>query len=179
MSLSVRVYPAAEPIADLKTEVTHTAVVLTLDSAGKDALAAPRPPISSLSHLSRRGRRAGRPPPTRETEAEIAPRKNRRNAVRAVIRTRNLSLAPRTSIPSAASSQYPGGATLESADSNLAIVLAARHVFPQPRRRDLSPSSCPQVGRRRAHLELSWAISPETDIAGYNVYRSEQAGAPG
>ena len=30
-----------------------------------------------------------------------------------------------------------------------------------------------------AHLELSWAISPETDVAGYNVYRSEQAGAPG
>ena len=26
-----------------------------------------------------------------------------------------------------------------------------------------------------AHLELSWAINPETDIAGYNVYRSDQA----
>jgi fibronectin type 3 domain-containing protein len=30
-----------------------------------------------------------------------------------------------------------------------------------------------------AHLEISWAISPETDIAGYNVYRSEQDGVPG
>ncbi len=30
-----------------------------------------------------------------------------------------------------------------------------------------------------AHLELSWGISPETDLAGYNVYRSEQAGRHG
>jgi fibronectin type 3 domain-containing protein len=28
-------------------------------------------------------------------------------------------------------------------------------------------------------VELSWAINPETDIAGYNVYRSEQEGIPG
>jgi fibronectin type 3 domain-containing protein len=28
-------------------------------------------------------------------------------------------------------------------------------------------------------VELSWAISPETDNAGYNVYRSEQVGVLG
>jgi fibronectin type 3 domain-containing protein len=28
-------------------------------------------------------------------------------------------------------------------------------------------------------MELSWAISPETDTGGYNVYRVEQAGVPG
>ncbi|MGA8367771.1 MAG: hypothetical protein WB716_10695, partial [Candidatus Acidiferrales bacterium] len=29
------------------------------------------------------------------------------------------------------------------------------------------------------HAELSWAISPETNIAGYNVYRSGEADVPG
>ena len=37
----------------------------------------------------------------------------------------------------------------------------------------------PAQGTIPAHLELSWAISPETDIAGYNVYRSEQADVQG
>ena len=33
--------------------------------------------------------------------------------------------------------------------------------------------------RAPAYLDLSWSISPENDIAGYNIYRSEQEGAPG
>ena len=30
-----------------------------------------------------------------------------------------------------------------------------------------------------AYLELSWAIAPEHDVAGYNVYRSEAGGEAG
>jgi fibronectin type 3 domain-containing protein len=37
----------------------------------------------------------------------------------------------------------------------------------------------PAQGESPAHLELSWAISAETDIAGYNIYRSEQAAVTG
>jgi fibronectin type 3 domain-containing protein len=37
----------------------------------------------------------------------------------------------------------------------------------------------PAQGDVPAHLELSWGISPETDLAGYNVYRSDQEGVPG
>ena len=37
----------------------------------------------------------------------------------------------------------------------------------------------PAQGDVPAHMELSWSISPETDLAGYAVYRSEQAGVPG
>jgi hypothetical protein len=37
----------------------------------------------------------------------------------------------------------------------------------------------PAQGENPAYLDISWAISPETDIAGYNVYRSELEGVPG
>jgi fibronectin type 3 domain-containing protein len=37
----------------------------------------------------------------------------------------------------------------------------------------------PATGNVPAHLELSWAINSETDIAGYNVYRTEQVDFPG
>ena len=37
----------------------------------------------------------------------------------------------------------------------------------------------PAQGGTPARLELSWDISEETDIAGYNVYQSDQAGNQG
>lgn len=40
-------------------------------------------------------------------------------------------------------------------------------------------TAVPAESETPAHLELSWAINSETDIAGYNVYRSEQEGTPG
>ena len=37
----------------------------------------------------------------------------------------------------------------------------------------------PAQGAAPAYLDLSWSISAENDIAGYNIYRSEQEGAAG
>jgi len=36
----------------------------------------------------------------------------------------------------------------------------------------------PAAANAPAAIELSWSFSPETDVAGYHVYRSEQAGTP-
>lgn len=73
--------------------------------------------------------------------------------------------------------QYPTQ-TLESADSNLAI-LTPRDTFAPAAPQGLVAVLVPAQADVPAHIELSWAISPETDLAGYNVYRSERAGAPG
>lgn len=74
-------------------------------------------------------------------------------------------------------SQYADVA-LESADSNL-VVVTPRDTFPPSAPQDLVVILVPAQGQEPAHFDLSWAISPETDIAGYNVYRSEQESAPG
>ena len=74
-------------------------------------------------------------------------------------------------------SQYPG-LTLESSDSKL-IAVTPRDTFPPAAPQGLVVVLVPGQGQMPAHLEISWAISPETDIAGYNVYRSEQDGIPG
>ena len=39
--------------------------------------------------------------------------------------------------------------------------------------------SVPAQPGEPAHIELSWQISPEPDVAGYNLYRSGQDGVPG
>ncbi len=72
--------------------------------------------------------------------------------------------------------QYPAE-TLESADSNLEII-TPRDTFPPAAPQELIAVLVPAQGNVPAHIELSWAISPETDLAGYNVYRTEQAGVP-
>ena len=74
--------------------------------------------------------------------------------------------------------RYSGGASIESADSNLAEV-SPRDTFPPAAPQGLVVVLVPRQGAAPVHLELSWAVSPETDIAGYNVYRSEQEGIRG
>jgi hypothetical protein len=73
--------------------------------------------------------------------------------------------------------QYPD-ASVESSDSNLAAV-TPRDTFPPAAPQELIVVLVPAQGDAAAHLELSWAISPETDLAGYNVYRSEQESTQG
>ncbi len=70
------------------------------------------------------------------------------------------------------------GETLESADSNL-VALVVRDTLPPSPPQGLIVVFVPTQGDVAAHFDLSWAISSETDVAGYNVYRSEQVGVLG
>jgi hypothetical protein len=73
--------------------------------------------------------------------------------------------------------QYPG-VQLESVDSNFATI-TPKDVFPPPAPQDLVAAFVPAAGGTPAYLDLSWSISAATDIAGYNVYRSEDPSRPG
>jgi len=66
-----------------------------------------------------------------------------------------------------------GAGTVESADSSPAVV-TPRDVFPPAPPKGLEVIFVPASSGVPAHAELSWEISPETDLAGYHVYRSEQ-----
>ncbi|HTS13237.1 MAG TPA: fibronectin type III domain-containing protein [Candidatus Limnocylindrales bacterium] len=73
--------------------------------------------------------------------------------------------------------ETPAG-ELESTDSNL-VTIAVRDVIAPSTPQGLLVIFVPAGENAPAHLELSWAINPETDVAGYNVYRSEQEGTLG
>lgn len=70
------------------------------------------------------------------------------------------------------------GQQFESSDSKLAKI-TMRDIYPPSAPQGLVAVFVPKLGDNPAHLELSWAINPETDVAGYNVYRSEQQGTLG
>jgi hypothetical protein len=176
---AVRIYPVAVAIADLIAQVTKEAVVLTwtppekttsgaaleapagyrvyraLVETGSEAEAAANPGGPKLAGpLALVGVTPA--PPYRDTQFEFG--RTYVYTVRSV-------------------AQYENG-SVESADSRVAIV-APRNTFPPAAPQGLAIVLVPATPQEPAHLELSWAISPEADVAGYNIYRGGEVGAPG
>jgi fibronectin type 3 domain-containing protein len=73
--------------------------------------------------------------------------------------------------------QYPD-LQIESLDSP-PISVSPLDTFPPSAPQSLVVVLVPAQGAAPAYLDLSWSISAENDIAGYNIYRSEAEGAPG
>ena len=169
----VRVYPAPLSIGDLKTEVTHSAVVLTWTVPEK-TLVGSAPAISS--YVIYRG----------EPEPEAATAQNMK-LKSPLVKIGETQSAPYQDAQFAFGTAYVysvrsvvqnSGAELESANSNLALV-TPRDTFAPGAPQGLLVVFVPRQGEAAAHLELSWAINPETDIAGYYVYRGDQPGTQG
>jgi hypothetical protein len=71
-----------------------------------------------------------------------------------------------------------GDALVESADSP-PVAVTPRDIFPPAAPLNVEVSVTPATQQAAASVELSWAISPETDLAGYFVYRSDAEEQPG
>jgi hypothetical protein len=178
---TLRVFPAPDAIDDLKPEITHAAVVLTWTPPQK-TLAGSVPPIAGY-HVYRA-----------EVEAEAAAQPAAQGGVTANPKRKEpLAQIASTTAPAYSDTQaqfdhtyfysvrsvaqYPDKA-LESADSN-SIIVTPKDIFPPSTPQGLVVVLVPAQGESPAHLELSWAISAETDVAGYNVFRSELDGVAG
>jgi hypothetical protein len=170
--VSVRVYPAPDAIADVKTEVTHAAVVLTWTAPVK-TLVGSTPAISSY-RIYRGAPEPGataqemklKSPLVKIGETQSSPYQDEQFAFGTAY------------VYSVRSVVQHAGEALESANSNLVMVMP-RDTFPPGAPQGLLVILVPRQGDMAAHLELSWAINPETDIAGYNVYRGDQADTQG
>jgi hypothetical protein len=71
-----------------------------------------------------------------------------------------------------------GADLVESSDSAPAFV-TPRDTFPPAAPANLEITIIPATNQAPAYIELSWGISPEGDLAGYSVYRSDSEDAPG
>jgi fibronectin type 3 domain-containing protein len=70
------------------------------------------------------------------------------------------------------------GGIIESADSVPAVV-TPKDIFPPAAPQGVVGAVITENGAAAAVIDLSWSISPESDVAGYRVYRSEQQGMRG
>jgi hypothetical protein len=173
------IYPAADAIADLEPEITHAGVALTWTPPRKTLSGSVplivgyhiyRADVEQAAQPAAAGAVAENPKP-KESLAQIA-------STTTPTYADTQARFDHTYVYSVRSvAQYPNKA-LESADSN-SIVVTPKDIFPPAAPQGLVAVLVPAQGESPAHLELSWAISAETDIAGYNIYRSEQAAVTG
>jgi hypothetical protein len=165
------VRPAFEPISDLKTQVTQSAVVLTWTAPAK-TLTGSMPPVTGYRVYRGEGRTAETP-----TAGSKAPLTKIGDSESPTFKDTQFEFG-KTYVYSVRSVVGSGVEALESADSN-PVTITPRDTFPPAAPLGLVVALVPRQGETPAYLELSWAISAETDLAGYNVYRSEQAGIRG
>jgi hypothetical protein len=176
------VFPAFEAIADLKPEITHGGVVLSWTPPRK-TLTGSAPPIARYQIYRAEIQTAAstQVPVAASTIPGTAKPKETLTQIASTVAPAYIDTQAQFDHTYAYSVrsvvQYPNGA-LESADSN-SVVVTPKDVFPPAAPQGLVAVFVPKQGDVLAHLDLSWAINAETDIAGYNVYRSEQDGVPG
>ena len=169
----VHVFAPFDAIADLATQVTHAAIILNWTPPAR-TLAASTPSIG-VYHIYR-----GVPDPSAapgDASKLKSPLAKIADALAPPFQDTQFEFGASYVYSVRSVAQYPD-ASVESSDSNLAVV-TPRDTFPPAAPQELIVVFVPAQGDAAAHLELSWAISPETDVAGYNVYRSEQEGTQG
>ena len=175
---ALRIEPAADAIADLQAQVTHQGVVLNWTPPQKD-LVGSAPPVASY--------RVYRSEPESQAESStLNPSKQNSKASSPLVRIGDISTPPfrdsqitfgNTYTYSVRSVVQYQDLQLESGDSNL-VTVTPRDVFPPAAPQGLVVVYVPAHDAAPAYFDLSWSISAENDIAGYNIYRTEQEGAP-
>ncbi len=171
---SLRVFPVADAIADLKSEVTHAAVVLSWTPPQKSPVG-PAPAIVGY-RVYRVEAEPGASSETPKPKGSLAVI-GRPDAASSSFNDTTFEFGKSYVYVVRSLTQTPDG-PLESSDSNT-LALTPKNIFPPAAPVGLEVVFVPAQGETPAHLELSWAISPENDIAGYNIYRSEQIGVLG
>jgi hypothetical protein len=172
--VTARIYPAPEAPRDVHIEVTEPALIVHWDAA------TPPPGASSLTYRIYRG-------VAEPGEINISQDLSKAK-FKSPLELEGSSLE--TEFPDVhfefrtpyvytvrAVAQYAAD-SVESSDS-APILVSPRDVFPPATPTGLEIAVIPASQQIPAYVELSWAINPEEDLAGYFVYRSDREGTPG
>ena len=174
---AVHVFPAPKPPRDVSARVTRSAVELTWTPAEQNAAGGPSPTITGYRVFRAEVAQGS------EAEAEKDPAKAElQSPLEMLGETASTTYRDtqfqfgRTYVYSVRSVAQFDSALVESADSKL-IAVSPRDVFPPAAPQGLVAVIVPATEQAPAHIELSWSISAEPDVAGYNIYRSEAGSA--
>lgn len=170
----LRIFPAPQPISELQAQVTKSAIEISWTVPEMPEVGALRP-ISIRYRIYRASNVVTAP-------VGALPA----GAANGVVGSLTFAKIAETSSPSysdtdfkfgesyaymvSSVAQYNSG-SVESEYSNI-LDVTPRDTFPPAAPTGLVAATAPASASAPMHVDLSWAISPETGVAGYNVYRS-------
>ncbi|MGH9716117.1 MAG: fibronectin type III domain-containing protein [Candidatus Acidiferrales bacterium] len=194
----LHIYPAPERITDLAGKVTPTAVVLRWTPPRKTPIG-PAPPLAGYQIY--RGEAQSNPVASAENAANAAGTPSTPPGAASLpgipsslpelqnpLVKIGESISPRfsdthakfdkTYVYSVQSLLDYSGTNVESSHSNF-LAITPRDTFPPAAPEGLVAIYVPAAGGVPAYVDLSWTVSPEADLAGYQIYRREQANGLG
>jgi hypothetical protein len=169
-----RIYPAPEAPRDVHVDLTESAVILNW------AEAALPPGVNSGGYRVYRGvlESGQEPPPHDLLQAKLKiPLELAGPSTSTEFRDSRFEFGTPYLYTVRSVAQF-GTDLVESADSAPTIV-TPRDVFPPATPMNIEITIIPATQQAPAYVELSWAISPEGDLAGYSVYRGDAEDGPG
>jgi hypothetical protein len=176
------VYPAPQPASELRANLTEKSVDLTWNPVEAPSGATPAAAVDYRVYRADLGAEPpGAPgPPGTEVSSKAVPQ-----GVLSSIALVHTPAYQDTTISVSHTYRYVvrsvaqfGADMVESLDSNDAVV-SVMDIFPPAAPEDLVAVIVPATPGAPTYVELSWSISPEADLAGYQVYRSGQPDTPG
>jgi hypothetical protein len=175
-AVPLRIEPSADQITDLKAEVTHQGIILTWTPPQQTAVG-PAPPIALYRIFRHEVAQTTAPNPTPQGSPSQKLSVQIGDCPAPPFRDTQIQFGKTYIYTVRSVAQYPD-LQIESLDSP-PITVAPLDTFPPAAPQGLVVVLVPAQGAAPPYLDLSWSISAENDIAGYNIYRSEQEGAPG
>jgi fibronectin type III domain protein len=171
------------PPANISAKITHDAIILSgwgvALPAGPSASSAESTQIPSDAHYrifrAEAPANAAASPAQAGNENQSAPHLEQLAELPLTVMTyEDTNFAfDRTYIYSVRTVAKFGSTWIESDDSNL-LAVTPKDIFPPSAPQGIVIVYVPAATGVPAHLEISWSISPETDLAGYDIYRKEQ-----
>ena len=171
-----RIYAPPDAPADVKTTVQEDTIEISWSAPSGTANAAP----AHSYRVYREELEAPPPDQAAPAKAEIkAPFALLGETEATSYQDRNFEFG-RTYVYSVRSVAQYGGDAVESGQpaSSMATV-TPRDIFPPAAPTGLETTFIPATAGTPGYVGLSWSISPEGDLAGYAVYRSEAVDSPG
>jgi hypothetical protein len=177
-AVAMRVYPAPATVQDLRATLTETALVLDWSAAQEAGTASAGQAAGFRIYRAEVDSTTAEAALFNPSQAKlIAPAELLAQTTAAEYRDTSFQFGHTYFYRVRGVAQF-GAAIVESADSAPAV-LTAKDIFPPAAPQGLEAVGVPATNGTPASIELTWTINTEPDLAGYNVYRSEQAGMPG
>lgn len=175
---AIRAYRPPEAVQDLHVTLTETALVLNWSPAQQNPAAPGEGAARFEIFRAEVDSAAAQAGITNPSEAKlIAPPALVAQTSQTEYRDGNFQFGHTYLYTVRAIEQF-GNQPVESPDSAPAVIMA-KDVFPPAAPQGVEAVAVPGANGAPAAIELTWTIGPETDLAGYNVYRSDQADMPG